>query len=305
MSAAEHHSKEQSVQVKSVVVPILMTTLAYFLYSLGDAGSKELLKSLYFMQVMLVSGAVSVVLMVIYGSWKDGKKMFRTNKPKLMILRAVLGQLSGICILLALKHISLTVFYTLIFTSPFWVALLSILFLKEKPDRRRIGVILFGFAVVLYIFRPGSGLFNIWSLVVLVGAVFYAMQLLVIRRIGASESRALIVLYGSVMRILIAVPFMGNHYLPLTGQDWLIFGVIGLTGCVGLMFISYAFQEAASPAVVAPCQYTQIIWGALLGYCFFHDVPGVETLAVAALLILSGLYLIRHERRRPVLKVGA
>ncbi len=297
---------QSPLRVKSVVVPILMACLGYASYNFSDAGCKALLEQYHIstVQVMLVASAVSIVFMTVYGWFREGKKSFRTNKPKLLLTRALLAQVNSVCNLLAFPHIHLTVFYTLIFTSPFWVALLSIVVMKEKADKRRIGVILFGFAVVMYIFHPGSGLFNVWSGLILLSAFAFACQLLIIRRIGPHESRALMINYGSVMNILIAVPFLGRHYVPLTAEEWLSFCGIGLAGCIGLLCISYAFQEASSSAVVAPCHYTQILWGAALGYYLFHEVPGMQTLVGAALLILSGVYLVRHERRRTMLKVG-
>jgi S-adenosylmethionine uptake transporter len=301
MTPTKHHAHHN----KAVLIPILMTCLGYACYNLCDVGSKQLLSppmNLYFAQVMLTSAASVIFFMAIYGWFKEGKKAFRTGKPGLMFVRAALGQVSTICNLIALPYIHLTTFYTLVFTSPFWVALISAYFFKDKLDGRRMGVILFGFCVVLFIFHPGGKLFNGWALLILLGSFAYSWQLLVVRKIGSGESRPFMYMCGSVMSILIALPFLGNHYVPLTLYEWSIFAGIGLINSIGLLCISYAFQEAPSASAVAPYHYTQIIWGALLGYYCFSEIPNVETMVGAALIILAGLYLIHHETRKAALK---
>jgi len=173
---------------------------------------------------------------------------------------------------------------------------------KDKLDKRRLGVILFGFCVVLFIFHPGGNLLDIWSLLILVSSFAYSWQLLVVRHIGSGESRAFMYLCGYVMNILIGLVFLANHYVPLTSGEWTLLMGMGFIGAIGLLCISYAFQEAPSAAAVAPYHYTQIIWGALLGYYVFNEVPNTEVMVGAVLIILAGLYLIHHETRKAALK---
>jgi drug/metabolite transporter (DMT)-like permease len=295
-------STKNTQQHKPVLLPILLTCIGYACYNLCDVGTKTLVLKLHFSQVMLTTSAFVIFFMSIYGWFKDGKKTFRTNKPGLMFIRAALAQVSTIANLLALPYITLTTFYTLVFTSPFWVALISAYFFKDKLDKRRMGVILFGFCVVLFIFRPGGGLFNVWTILMLFSAFAYSWQLLVVRKIGSGESRPLMYICGSVMSMVIGLFFLGDHYVPLTLHEWSIFASIGFINAIGMLCISYAFQEAPSASAVAPYHYTQIIWGALLGYYFFSEIPDVETMAGAALIILAGIYLIHHETRKAALK---
>lgn len=287
---------------RKVLLPIFSTCLGYFCYNLNDAGLKFLLQNLYWAQTMMTMAGIMTVMFILYGLMNDGKKLFRTNKPGLMLIRALLTQFNSFSNLFAFPHIHLTTFYTLVFTSPFFVTLISAIFFKEKLDRRRLGVILLGFFVILCIMRPGGALFNGWSLLILASSFVYSWQLMVVRMIGSGESRALMFLCGSVTSMLIGMTFLGDHYVPLTAGQWMLFAGMGLTGTLGLMCVSYAFQEAPSASVVAPYHYTQIVWGALLGYFIFSEVPDMETMIGSALIILSGLYLIRHETRKSLLK---
>lgn len=251
---------------------------------------------------MITTGAINIFYMAIYGSLKDGRKTFRTNKPRLMFIRAALSQVTAFINLIALKHMQLTTFYTLVFTSPFLVALIAAYFFKDKLDKHRLLIILFGFCVILGIFHPGGKLFNGWTLLMLLSSFAYSWQLLVVRQIGSGESRAFMFMCGSAMNIMIALPFLGNHYVPLMPGEWALLMGMGFICMIGQMCIGYAFQEAPSASVVAPYHYTQIVWGALLGYYLFNEVPTVETMGGAVLLILAGLYLMHHETRKTALK---
>jgi drug/metabolite transporter (DMT)-like permease len=143
---------------RHVIIPILMTCLGYFCCNLNDAGLKFILKNVHFSQVLLTSSVIGILFMAVYGWLREGKQAFRTSKPGLMFVRAALSQVTTFTIILALPHIQLTTFYTLVFTSPFMVALIAAYFFKDKLEKRRMMVILFGFCVILFIFRPGGAL---------------------------------------------------------------------------------------------------------------------------------------------------
>lgn len=247
---------------------------------------------------MLTSGVVIIVLMGFYGAVTEGKKAFRTNKPKLMLLRAVLAQICAVCNLFAFQHVTLAAFYTLVFTSPFWVTLLSAFFFKDKLDSHRLGVIAFGFAVILFILRPGNEAFNVWWLVVLLTAFVYSCQMLLIRQIGAGESRAFMFMSGSVISVIVGAVFLGDHYVPLSLFEWALFIGMGVIGCIGLLSIGYAFQTAPSASIIAPYHYTQIVWGAILGHVLFKEELSLDIVIGAVLIILSGIYLLNHETRK-------
>lgn len=291
---------------QNIIISVLLTCVGYAFYNIGDAALKIVSSKFHISQLMLMSPCVILPFMATYGWLKDGKKAFTTKKPGLMFIRAALSQVTTVCNIFAFAHVPLTTFYTLVFTAPFWVALLSVHFLKDKLDMRRLGVILFGFMTIFFIFRPGGEMFNIWSFLVLLGAFFYSCQMILIRHIGSGESRSFMFMCGSVMSIVLALPFVGSHFVMPTAYEWGLFLMIGLTNSIGLLSVSYAFQSAPSASLVAPYHYTQIIWGTLLGYFLFNEIPGMETMVGAGLIIMAGLYLIFHETRQSNLKaIGA
>jgi drug/metabolite transporter (DMT)-like permease len=293
VTSAEHHAYR-----RNVIVSVLLTCVGYACYNVGDVAVKIMAEKFHFSQFFFTNGCFIFVFMVIYGWLKEGKKTFRTKKPGLMFARAFLGQIVGLCNIAALPKIHLATFYTLIFTSPFWVAVLSAYFLNDKLNRHRILTILAGFAVILFMFRPGGALLNIWSVLVSISAFLYAGQMVLVRHIGSAESRPFMIMIGSAMSICLAAPFLPSHYIPPTPYEWGLFGMMGISGSIGLLCMTYAFQTAPSASIVAPYHYTQIIWGTLFGYLIFHEIPKTEVTIGASLIILLGIYLIHSETRR-------
>ena len=287
---------------KNVIIAVLLTCVGYAFYNIGDAGLKIVRSRLYFAQVMLIASILGFFFMATYGWLSEGKKAFRTKKPKLMFLRAVIHLSAMLCMVIAFPHVQLTTFYTLIFTSPFWVAILSSYFLKDALGVRCLLVILFGFVVVLFIFRPSGDTFNIWSLLILLGAFAYAANMVMIRHIGAEESRPFMLMSGAVLNVVVAYFFLGDHYIPPTPYEWGLFFMMSTVGCIASLCISYAYQTAPSASVVAPYHYTQMIWGAILGYWMFNEVPSMEIIVGSMLIIIAGIYLIRSETRKIALK---
>lgn len=251
----------------------------------------------HFSQIMAINGFLFSVFLAVFAIYFEGKKAFRTKKIKLMLWRAVVGQVSAVTTLVSLPHIHLTTFYTLVFTSPFWVSLMSIFILKEKPQLKRLLIILLGFAVVLFIFRPGSGLLNVWTALVCLGALTYSYSLIIMRQIGPHESRYLVLIFACSANILVAMPILPGHFIMPTINEWGLFAAVSLLGSIGLLCVSYGIQVASSPAVVVPYHYTQLAWGALLGYAVFQEVPDLNMMIGAAIIVAVGLWLIYSEAR--------
>lgn len=283
---------------KQTLVAIMATCVAYAYFNIGDAAVKVLAAKFHFSQIIIFNCLVIIAFMCIYGAVKQGRSAFVIRQPKWVFLRASMSVVVGIINTLSLPHIQLTTFYTLVFTSPFWVAILSAVFLREKLEKEKIAVILLCFAVIVYIFRPGGGMFDIWALLVLVGAFFYSCSMIVMRHLGPHESRTMIIGSGSVFSILACLPFLPFYYITPSLYDLGVFFMMGVLGAIGIMCVAFGFQTAPSAATVAPYHYTQIFWGALLGYYLFGEVPDQRTIIGACVIVGAGLYLIWRETRR-------
>lgn len=294
---------ERTETQKAALIAIMLTCVGYAFYNIGDAALKLMASRFHFSQIFLFNNIVILFCMSVYGGWTEKAAAFRTKKPKLVFMRALLAQFVSVITIISLPHIPLTTFYTLVFTSPFWVTVLSVIVYKDKLSSRQTGVVLFGFAVVAAVLRPGGEFYTIWTATILLSAFLYSWQLLLIRQLGPSESRPFMIMCSSLMGIAWSSFLLPDYFLVPNLYEWGLFLMMGVTGAIGLLCISYAFQTAPSASLVAPYHYTQIVWGALLGYFIFGERLEMDIAIGSVLIILSGLYLIRHERRRPAASV--
>lgn len=290
---------------KRSLIAISLACVAYAYFNIGDATLKLLTAKFHFSQIIVLNCVFIISCVCGWTLLREGRKAFYAHNKKLIILRALMSFGVAVLNVYAFRHVTLTMFYTLVFTSPFWVALLSAVFLKEKLEGKRIAVILAGFGVILFIFRPGGGLFNVYALFVLLSAFLYAASMVVMRKMGPKESRPVIICAGSIVSILGSLPFLPFHYIAPTPYEWGLFFMMGFLGAISINCIAYAFQNAPSAAMIAPYHYTQIFWGVLLGYYLFGEIPKTQTLIGAAVIISAGMYLILGEARGRKRQPGA
>ena len=297
-AAPENFSHGLPDRRHQTLIAIIATAAGYLLFSIGDACTKFVAEKFHFSQIVFTNCMVIISFMVIYGAVRRGRAAFVVHNVKWVLIRAALSVVVGILNILSLPHITLTTFYTLVFTSPFWVAILSTVFLREKMEREKIVVIMLCFCVILFMFRPGSGMFNIWSFCILAGAFLYSASMIVMRYLGPHESRTMIIISGSVLSILVILPFLPFHFILPSLTDMGVFLIMGCVGAIGIMCVAFGFQTAPSASTVAPYHYSQMVWGALLGYFMFDEVPEKSTMIGATVIISAGLYLIWRETRR-------
>ncbi|MFA5123122.1 DMT family transporter [Zavarzinia sp.] len=221
----------------------------------------------------------------------------RTRRPGLHFMRGMIGTVSLFTFFLAYRYLELADAIALSFVSPLFMTALSVPILGEQVGWRRWTAIAVGFLGVLVIVRPGGGLFTPLALLPIAGAFTYALVGVTIRVLSRTEASVTIVFYFGLFSSIVAglgLPFVWQT--PASLQDWIGQIGIGLIGGVAQMAMTSAFSRAPV-SVVAPFDYTAIIWASVLGYLVWGDVPVAGTFAGAALVIGSGLYILHRETR--------
>lgn len=279
----------------SPVKAIFLTCIGYFLFTFSDAAIKALTSSYSLAQILAFSAALNILFCLAYKIVT--KSGFYTNNLRWHVLRggATLAMLA--CTTYALTHTQMTTFYAFIFTSPFWVLLLSWLLLKDKLYQRHVITILIGFAAVLFMLRPSGGVFSIGALSALGSGFFFSLNLLLIYKMGPNENRILFVLFSALANFIVMVPLGWSTFVMPGFEGWMWFLALSGSTCVGLLFISRGMQLAPVAATVAPFHYTQMIYGAILGLVLFRETPDVNVIIGGAVLIATGIYLIDAEHR--------
>lgn len=275
-----------------------MTSLGFAAFSVSDAGVKLMLEHGHgTFNVMFYSGLVGFVLMVSWVLCRQGVSGFRSGCYRLHALRGVISICVFALVMYALKSIQLDEFYALIFLAPFFVALLGALLLGDEVGPHRMGAILIGFAAVLYMLRPDAGIDGMGAAAVILAAILFGTSMIIVRLMPAGENRALFPVPSTLCGLLTGLALADGLLVLPPVQDLAMLVGIGVMGACGSLCTATGFAMARSSATVAPFHYTQMLWGVLLGYLVFGDIPNPAVIGGATVLIATGIYLLRFEAR--------
>lgn len=221
--------------------------------------------------------------------------VWRTRRPVLQIVRGLLLVFCTIANFIALQYIQLDQMVAIVFSMPFFVALMAGPLLGETIGWRRWAAILVGFVGVIVVAHPTAGIHPA-LLLVLAGAVSYACYAVTTRLLAATDSTETTMFYAAAVGLVVSsVPLPLVWTVP---QDPLVIGnlaMVGIYGFLGHLLLVLAHRRAPA-GVLAPFTYTQIIWATLWGFLVFGQLPTLWTSAGGAIVIASGLYLINRER---------
>ncbi len=270
------------------------------LFALMDAGLKSLTVHYPPMQVAAIRGLASLPFVLAWVLLSVGPQrvlptLFRV-RWSLHLLRGVLGITMMAAFVYALRSLPLSTAYTIFFVAPLLITPLSVPILGERVGPRRWTAIAIGFVGVLVVLRPtGDGLASFAGLAVLVAAFGYSVSAITVRVLMRTDSKQSIVVWLLVsMGVgagLLALP----QWVAIRGDDlWLILGV-GVAGALGQYTITEAFRRGEA-SLIAPLEYTALLWGVLLDFTLWHVLPDGMTWVGAAIIVLSGMYLLRRER---------
>lgn len=268
---------------------------AVLFFSLLDATTKFLLSSYPLLVLIWARYLFHFLFGAIFLPRSDWKKLIIPNEPKIQVYRALLLIGASLCFFAALKTMPLAEMTSISFTSPFFLALLSVPLLGEKIGARRLAASGVGLISVCIILRPGSGILQWASLYPLLAAFFYALYLIATRMLKDRESNLLSLLYPAFFAMVALTVLMPFYWETPDLNGWMLMPLLGLFGGIGhfLLIKALSFTTAST---VAPYHYIQIIYATALGYILFDDFPDFYTFLGAFLIIASGLYLFYRER---------
>lgn len=270
--------------------------LAVFMFALMDTVMKVLSQTYPAIQVAALRSLTSLPLVAIYVGIKVGYgDIFRIRWP-LHLLRAVLGIAMLSFFAFGIRKLSLAEAYTIFFIAPAIITVLSVWFLKERVDLARWIAIGVGLCGVLVVLRPsGAGFLTIGGLAVLGAASMYAVSAITVGILARTDRSEYMVFWLMVMMSIGAGLLAAPGWVGMqTGDIPLLLG-LALSGFIGQLAITEAFAKGDASSV-APFEYTALAWAVGLDWLLWQTLPDGWTVAGAAIIIGSGMYLIRHEK---------
>ena len=267
-------------------------------FSCLDASAKWLNQYLDPMLTVWVRYLGSVVFVSLFVNPWSTPGVSRTRRPWLQAARSTLLLASTVLNFFALRYLQLTETISILFATPFLVALLAGPLLGERAGPRRLAAVAVGFVGVLIITRPGLGGLHPAAFLSVAGAVCYALYSISTRILASHDSSATTMYYSGFAGLVFVtpvVPFVWS--VPDSALVWALMILLGALGAFGHWLLILAHARAPAP-VLSPFINTQIVWMVVLGFVLFGDLPDGWTLVGAAVVIASGLYLLSLERLR-------
>ncbi|MFH1131256.1 MAG: DMT family transporter [Pseudomonadota bacterium] len=261
------------------------------------AGMAALVKALGpefpFVEAMFFRGIIS--LPILFAILHFRKISFRTPNPGLMAVRGGFGMISMLSAYYSLQRGKLANIIVMGRAQPLFLVLLSPMLLKERASPLALVSLAFGFSGVLLIVKPTAELIDMPALIRLIGAMIGSIAYVAIRRLSATNRPELIVFYFFVITTLLSgvlsIPFF---VVPTTSQFLLLLG-ISLFATAAQLLMTTAFKLEDAP-VIATTSYAGVVFGLIVGYIFWKELPDSLALLGAAIIVFSGVILAYSKR---------
>ena len=249
-------------------------------------------------EMVFFRSAFAFVPILAYIARTTGFTVLKTKLPLGHLHRSVVGLIGMTCSFSALQHLALTEATAFTFAAPLFMTALSALMLHEPVGRHRWGAVIVGFIGVLIMVRPEPGHMNVVGVAFgLTAALGSALAMVQIRQIAVTEKGATIVFYFTLAGTVLGGVVSIFHWVTPDPLSLEVLIASGLVFGVGQLFLTEAIR-VAPVGVVAPFDYSQLIWATGLGYLVWGELPHAATLAGAMVVAASGIYILHRELLR-------
>jgi len=246
-------------------------------------------------QVIFVRQLCIVAIMLPQLS-KGFPESVKTTQPLLHLARISVALIAMLCGFTAVINMPLADATAIGFAKSLFVTIFAIALLKESVGVRRWSATLIGFGGVLIMLQPGSAGFNLYGIYAAIGAVAAGLVMVLIRIMSKKDPPSTILIYQGVgVAVILATPAILN-WQPPTPTEWLLLLGIGVTGYLSQLCNVYAYKYGEA-SLLAPLEYTRILYATLIGLVVFGDLPGAYTVVGATIVILASAYTIHRERK--------
>jgi drug/metabolite transporter (DMT)-like permease len=296
---------------------ILYLCLGVLVFSLQDAIIKRVSGGYALTEVVFIRSCVAAPILLALVHRESGWRAIFSSSLGLLTLRATIMFGAYTAYYMAFPALPLADAVALYFTVPLFVTALAGPFLGERTHWGVWLAVLLGFAGVMVMLQPGSGLFEPAALLSLLAAALYGMAMLMARKFGDTLSASVMAFYqnavflvGAGLAALVlhglgvvraehpSVSFLVRPWVMPRLTDGLLIAACGVVAAAGIMLLTNAYRVARA-STVTPFEYTGILWAPLWGFLFFSEVPRATTLAGAAVIVVAGLLALRLAKNRP------
>ena len=267
---------------------------AMLLFSMNDAMGKWLVGAYSPAQLLLIRSLAALVILLPLLGRVGLAASVRVERPALHLLRTLLATADVSVFYIAVMYLPLADVMAFYLAAPIFVAALSPFLLGERIGWRRWTAIVIGFVGVLIALAPSAATFALPALLALAGSLFFTLFVLTTRALGAAPDGVLVLwqTLGALIVGLVVTPFV---WTPPSTLDYGLLALLGIVSMGAHLCVTRSLKLAPA-AVVAPYQYTMLVWAVLFGYLVFGDVPTAPTLIGGAIIVATGLFIFAREQ---------
>ncbi|MGO1119724.1 DMT family transporter [Rhodovibrionaceae bacterium A322] len=292
MTAPHAPNERLTLGIAGILIGMLAMTLM-------DAAAKWLGEGYPIVQVVFFRNLFGLLPMVIM-IWKSGGlSSLRITHWPIHLLRSLSGVVAIFSFFFALRYMGLAEAMAIAFLAPIFVTALSNPVLGEKVGPRRWAAVAAGFVGALIAIQPESGGTFHWAVLLpALAALAYATLMIYGRKIAPTNSNVALVFYGTIGGLVVSGVLLPFYWVTPTLEDLYVFVAMGVVGTSGsyLMMVGYRNGPAA---VIAPFEYSSLIWGVLFGWIFWQELPTLNVWIGAGIIAAAGLYILYRETRQP------
>ncbi|MCP4431708.1 MAG: DMT family transporter [Gammaproteobacteria bacterium] len=293
MQKNSEQSNGDSLRSNRAGLGISITILGGLCFSIQDSGIKWLSAEIAVVQILFIRSLFGMLFLSASTNLSGERIILRVQRPWLLLTRTSINILSWILFFSGLKYLPLATAVALFFSFPLFLAITSVPILGEKVGIRRTLAIVVGFIGVLFITNPASGIE--WPMLLMLGAAFgWALVANATRILGETESTSTLLfhtLLGFALTMLIPQFWI---WQSIDSYTLSILAGVAFFGVIAQFCLTKAYA-IASPSLIAPFEYTALIWSAIFGYLIWGDFPDIYASIGAGLIVASGLYIIHRE----------
>lgn len=278
---------------------LLAALAAFALFSSHDVVIKALGGGFSTFQIMFFSTLFSFPLILVMLMRDTTVGTLRPVRPGWSALRTVCVVITGTSVFYAFAALPLAQVYAILFAQPLIITVLSIPILGEKVGGHRWAAVVVGLVGVLVVLGPQIGELTLGHVAAVTAAIVGALAAVIVRKIGKEERSAVLLLYPMIANFVLMGGLLPFVYVPPEIESLGLLGVMSVLGLSGgfLLIVAYRNGDAA---VVAPMQYSQMVWATIFGMAFFGETPSAQTFLGAGIIIASGVYIVAREGRSGV-----
>lgn len=282
-------------------VGVLLAFLAYASFSMADALIKATGPAMSVFEIAFFTTTFSIIPAMLTKRGERWRDLYKLQHPFLVHLRCATAICGTACVMYAFTHIPFADVYAIGFLTPIMVTVLGVVVLREHVALHRWLLLIISFLGVVLVIRPGVRELQLGHLAIFCSVFLGGITTVILRHVAPRERRVslvgLQVLYSGLLNGLLMIPLF---VLPSLEQLAIFLGIGLMGGTGGLLLIAATKRSPAS--LIAPVQYSQLIWAIVFGAAFFGEFPDYVAIIGLVIVLTAGLANVMTEKLRIVWK---